>query len=419
VNGLLKLTAPLVAVLAIAACNGGGNSSMPAASGVTPGSALVYKHVPEWMSKHQARTDCPAVVGRPTCLALQVQHNGVTPLCSPSSSCGFTAQELETAYNLTNDLGNGSGTIVAVVEAGDLANASSDLAAYRSEYGLGTANLVKYNENGQQSNYPPSCQDYGWCFETDLDLDMVSASCPKCTIYLMEAKDSTSIGDFETAEATAVKLGATIISNSWGCPGSWDCGDPNFGNYFDTPGVAYLASSGDSGYGSIGGPAALATVLAVGGTQLMKTGSTYTEILWDDAGGGCASPQEVGSPGVPKPSWQHDPDCTYRTIGDVASEAGCSPGVAVYIGIYGGWNGACGTSVSSPFTAGVVGLGGIPAKFDGGKTIWTLTQKQHKRDFHHPTGGGGCPNYLCGNGRYKKYYSGPGGWGSPHGDKAY
>jgi len=44
--------------------------------------------------------------------------------------------------------------------------------------------------------------------------------------------------------------------------------------------------------------------------------------------------------------------------GDISSEAGCSPGVAVYSDLYGGWFGVCGTSVSSPFSAGVIGLAG-------------------------------------------------------------
>jgi hypothetical protein len=197
-NVSLKIVGPLVAALAISACNAGGSSNMPAASGAAPGSPLTYKVAPQWMVNHEARTMCPQVVGKPTCLALQVLKNGVTPLCSPSSSCGFTAQQLEQAYNLTSQLGNGKGTNVAVIEAGDLAAASTDLATYRKQYGLGTANLTKYNESGQQSNYPPTCEDYGWCVETDLDIDMVSAACPKCNIFLMEAKGG--ISDFEAAE---------------------------------------------------------------------------------------------------------------------------------------------------------------------------------------------------------------------------
>ncbi|MBV9334180.1 MAG: peptidase S8, partial [Candidatus Eremiobacteraeota bacterium] len=321
-------------------------------------------------------------------------------------------------YNITSELGGGSGQKIAVIEAGDLASASSDLAQYRSQYGLGTANLVKYNENGQQYNYPPSCGNYGWCLETDLDIDMVSASCPKCTIYLMEAKDG--ISDFEQAETEAVTLGATILSNSWICYGSWDCGDTNFPDYFNTPGIAYLASSGDASYGNMGGPSVLDSVLSVGGTQLSKSGSGYSETFWNGAGFGCATPGAVGSPGVPKPSWQHDPDCTYRTEVDVSAESGCSPGVAVYISSYGGWTGVCGTSVASPFLAGVIGLAGNAAHMNGGKYVWKLRSRQHKNYFNHPTGSdGSCGNYMCGDGRYKKYYSGPGGWGSPNGVRGF
>ena len=155
---------------------------------------------------------------------------------NPSATCGFTATQLEAAYGLTPSLGNGSGVKVALIEAGDLSSAATDLSTYRTAYGLGTASFFKYNENGQQSNYPASCTNYGWCVETALDIDMVSASCPKCTIYLMEAKDQTSISDFEKAEAEAVTLGATIVSNSWSCPDNWDCGDTNFGNYFNNAG---------------------------------------------------------------------------------------------------------------------------------------------------------------------------------------
>ncbi|MGC2406550.1 MAG: hypothetical protein WA431_09095, partial [Candidatus Cybelea sp.] len=112
-NVSLKIVGPLVAALAIAACNAGGSSNMPAASGVSQGSPL-NKAMPQWMVKHEAKTMCPQVVGKPTCLALEVQKGGITPLCSPSSSCGFTAQQLEKAYNLTSQLGNGKGTTVAV-----------------------------------------------------------------------------------------------------------------------------------------------------------------------------------------------------------------------------------------------------------------------------------------------------------------
>ena len=411
--GLYAISGCIAAAL-LAGCAG----SQPPISG--PGAmpqSVIRGPMPQWEVQHQARATCPQVIGKPTCFALQVLKNGITPLCSPSSSCGFTAQQLEAAYGLTGSLGKGAGTNVALIEEGDLANASSDFSTYRSEYGLGSGTITRYNETGQQSNYPPSCEDYGWCIESDLDIDMVAAACPKCNVLVMEANGG--ISDLEAAESEAVKLGATILSNSWGCYGSYDCNDPNFSTHFDTPNIAYLAATGDAGYENIAAPSALDTVLAVGGTQLEVSGSKYSESLWYGAGGGCASPTEVGGSGIAKPSWQHDPDCSYRTVGDVSSEAGCSPGVAVYSSIYGGWTEVCGTSAASPLTAGVVGIAGNATKLDAGKTFWSFSKKNHKRDFNHPSGTGSCGDYVCGDGRYKKYYSGPGGWGSPHGVKGY
>ncbi len=251
---------------------------------------------------------------------------------------------------------------------------------------------------------------------------MVSASCPKCTIYLMEA-NSNGTSDLETANAEAATLGATIVSNSWGCYGSWDCGDTNFANYFNTPGVAFLASSGDGGYDQFGGPGALANVVAVGGTQLEKSGTTFTETVWNGASAGCASPSEVGSPGVPKPSWQHDPDCTYRTDADISAQAGISPGVAEYCACNGGWFGVGGTSVASPLLAGVIALKGNPATLHSGKHFWKLKDRKVNRWLHYISSGndGSCGGtYLCTAGTNQdETYSGPGGWGSPKGINAF
>jgi hypothetical protein len=422
VRGSLKLFS-LVVALAIAGCNAGGSSSTPTSGASAQGGPSASAHfVPEWQAKHQARRVCKLLAGGAQCDVLVV--TGVKPNCSPSGGgCGWMPIDLQTRYKLSGSLGKGSGTIVALIELGDLPNAQTDLATYRTQFGLGTATFSKFNEEGQQSNYPESCQDFGWCVETDLDIEMVSVSCPKCTIYLIEGGNCGGVVcGLEKAEATAVTLGATILSNSWGCSSfnyGENCGDSNFPNYFNTPGVAYLASSGDSGYPEIEWPAALANVLAVGGTQLQHSGSTYSETVWDGAGAGCATT-------TTKPSWQHDPDCSGRTISDISAEAGCSPGVAEYIGSYGGWIDVCGTSVAAPLTAGIVGLVDNPSSLTGGKTFWDLSREKHKRQLHEITSGsdGSCANYLCkagllrSNGGYKKY-SGPAGWGTPNGIKAY
>jgi len=422
-NGFLKPFS-LVVALAIAGCGTTGSSNVPTSGAPSQGGASsASSFVPEWQSKHEAKRVCKVLAGGAQCHVLVVTK-GVKPDCSPSGgSCGWRPIDLQTRYNLTPSLGKGSGTVVALIELGDLPNASTDLSTYRSTFGLGTANFQKYNEEGQQSNYPESCQDFGWCIETDLDIEMVSVSCPECTIYLIEGGNCGGVVcGLEKAEATAVSLGAKILSNSWGCSNfnyGENCGDSNFPNYFNTPGVVYLASSGDSGYPEIEWPAALANVLAVGGTQLSQSGSTFSESAWDGAGAGCATT-------TPKPKWQHDPDCAGKTISDISAEAGCSPGVAEYIGSYGGWTDVCGTSVAAPLTAGIVGLVDNPSHFTGGETFWKLSAKKHKKELNQITSGsdGNCSDYLCKaglskkDGGYKKY-SGPTGWGTPNGISAY
>jgi hypothetical protein len=88
---------------------------------------------------------------------------------------------------------------------------------YRSTYGLPactTANgcFRKVNEQGTASPLSP---DQGWGVEISLDLDMVSAACPACKIVLVEGS-SASFDDLGTSENTAVTLGATEVSNSYG-----------------------------------------------------------------------------------------------------------------------------------------------------------------------------------------------------------
>ncbi len=90
---------------------------------------------------------------------------------------------------------------------------------------------------------------------------MVAATCPLCTVYLVEAK-SSGTRNLEAAEAEAVKLGAKIVSNSWGCGATVTCVKTK---YFNAPGVLYLASTGDSGLGQVTAPAAFDNVAAIGG----------------------------------------------------------------------------------------------------------------------------------------------------------
>ena len=398
-NGSLKLAAPLLLAVAFAACNAGGTQTVPGTAGQ---SAASNGSIPQWKSTGSAHRACPdARPGWEEC-DLLIQKTKVSPAVA-----GWGVPDIQTAYNLPSST-KGQGVIVAVVDAFDNPNVASDLAVYRSFFGLPAANFHKYNQNGKEGKYPRG--DPGWGGEIDLDVQMVSAACPNCTIYLIEAKTNSSKNLYQ-AEKTAVALGATIVTNSWGGGG----GNPSR-DAFDTPGIVYLASAGDSGYG-MQDPADFPTVVSVGGTLLSKNSSTYSERTWPDTGAGCSV--------VAKPAWQHDPDCSKRTGNDVSAVAF---GVAIY-DTYpsGGWGTVGGTSVSSPLIAGVYGLANNSAKQYGGRNFWKLSKKQLAKSLHAITTGGvtHCPpsltsSYICvaGTGQFGQY-SGPSGWGTPNGIGAF
>jgi subtilase family serine protease len=225
---------------------------------------------------------------------------------------------------------------------------------------------------------------------------MVSASCPLCTIYLVEANAADS-SDLQTAEVAAVKLGARIVSNSWICYESLSCVSKRA---FDHKGVTYLAAGGDFGYGEEGAPEVFDSVAAIGGTVLSKNGSQYSETLWSGSGGGCAT-------GITKPQWQHDNDCSYRLANDAAAVAS---GVAEYDSFaYDGWFTVAGTSVPTGLLAGVFGLAENASKQNGGKTFWL---KSHRK-FLYDIGG------SCNGGYTYDRYSTCAGWGTPNGIGAF
>jgi hypothetical protein len=398
--GRLKLLAPFIAALSVAGCNAGG-LSVPVMTGQ---SASQVHPIPQWQAQNLAHRACPEVLSGEVQCQLLIMNEAGRP-----KVYGLGAPDIEAAYNLPSS-SKGSEQIVAVVDSFDNPNVASDLAVYRRHYGLPKAKFYKYNQDGQQSHYPKGNE--GWGAEIDLDVEMVSASCPNCTIYLIESNDSI-LGSIEKAEDEAVKLGARIISNSFICEGFSGC-DQSKG--FQASGVTYIAAAGDDAYG-IGTPMAYPRVVSVGGTLLSKSGSIYSEIVWPDTGGGCATH-------VAKPPWQHDPDCSGRTTNDVAAVAW---DVAMY-DTYGknGWIQVGGTSIAAPIIAGVFALAGNTAEQDGGKIFWTLTEKKRQEDLHVISSGtDGCPHglegsYLCVAGTDEfGSYSGPTGWGTPNGIGAF
>ncbi len=236
----------------------------------------------------------------------------------------------------------------------------------------------------------------GWAIETSTDIEMAHAICQNCKVLLVEASEP-SYADLEEAEETAVRLGATEISNSWGGPR-----EGASGRAFDHPGTVITAAAGDDGYlnwteaeaaeadkeayyAGADYPASSADVIAVGGTKLNISGGVrQSETVWNEdpdpeegnqgaGGGGCS--EEANS----APSWQRAvPDWSAvgcgskRAVADVSADGDPYTGVAVYDSVptiqepetgdvvneplY--WWPIGGTSVASPIVGSMFALAG-------------------------------------------------------------
>ena len=336
---------------------------------------------------------------------------------------GLGPKQIQSAYKLSG-LSSG-GRTVAIVDAFDDPNAASDLATFRSTYGLAacpTANgcFKKVNEAGAASPLPSG--DYGWAEEISLDLDAVSSACPDCHILLVEA-NSANTSDLTQAEDTAAgSPGVVAVSNSYG--GSEDSSILAADAHFNHPGVAITASSGDSGYG-VSWPASSQYVTGVGGTTLSTAGNSrgWSETAWSGAGSGCSAFE-------PKPTWQHDTGCGKRTVADVSADADPNSGLGVYdtynscgssslcdflIGLgavqgLDGWAQVGGTSLSSPLIASVYALAGNTALLTYGGYPYSHTGSLF--DVTSGSNGSCSPAYLCTAGTG---YDGPTGLGTPNG----
>ncbi|KUN01440.1 hypothetical protein AQI95_31460 [Streptomyces yokosukanensis] len=327
---------------------------------------------------------------------------------------GLSPANLHSAYNLPTTAG--SGMTVAIVDAYNDPNAESDLATYRSTYGLSACTKAngcfkQVSQTGSTTSLPTN--DTGWAGEEMLDIDMVSAVCPNCSIDLVEA-NSANDTDLGIAENEAVALGAKFVSNSWG--GSEASSQTSEDTqYFKHPGVAITVSSGDSAYGAEY-PATSQYVTAVGGTALTTASNSrgWSESVWktsstEGTGSGCSAYD-------PKPSWQTDTGCSKRMEADVSAVADPATGVAVY-DTYGGsgWAVYGGTSASSPIMASVYALAGTP----GASDYPAKYPYQHTSNLYDVTSGnnGSCsPSYFC---TATAGYDGPTGWGTPNGTAAF
>jgi hypothetical protein len=342
-------------------------------------------------------------------------QSGQTP-----DSAALTPTQVRTAYGIgsiafqtsgSSVTGDGSGQIIAIVDAYDNPNINSDLDTFNTQYTLPSrtsSNFVKIgistNGTGSTSTFPS--RNSGWSGESSLDVEWAHAVAPGAKILLIEAH-SASDTDLLNAIDYARNYtdpgngqGVAAISMSWGANEFF--GETSDDSHFTTPsghsGISFFGSSGDSGTPIIW-PAVSSHVIGVGGTTLSvsSSGAYQGESGWSGSGGGISAY-------VSQPSYQSNLTISngnstisaggMRAGPDVAYNADTSSGVSVYSSYgFGGWATVGGTSAGSPQWAALMSivdqglsLAGKSALDGYSQTLPALYQLPSS-DFHDITSG--------------------------------
>ena len=183
-------------------------------------------------------------------------------------------------------------------------------------------------------------------------MEWAHAIAPSAKILLVEADTPSGANLMKAVDYARARTDVVSVSMSWG--GQEFKGETSLDSHFtSTHGIAFFASSGDSGAGT-SWPAASPKVIAVGGThiRLSSSGTFVSETAWDGSGGGISVYEK-------EPAYQKTYNISrshgMRATPDVAYNADPSSGFSVYHA--GGWYVVGGTSAGAPQWAAIAALG--------------------------------------------------------------
>ncbi|HEY4457585.1 MAG TPA: S8 family serine peptidase [Pseudonocardiaceae bacterium] len=318
-----------------------------------------------------------------------------SPLSTPTPA-GYGPADLAAAYHLPPQQVGRHGTI-AILDAGYYPKLESDLAVYRTQFGLppcttadGCLRVISYDGGPLD---PPATVEQDKIYEgessteTALDFDMASAACPECQLVevqlpLHDAVDGTqqhrdqAMLAFGKATTTAVSAGADAVSISMDVPSDAMSNQGAAASLMAHPGVPVLAASGDGGFQGAthtSWPQNLPWVISVGGTSLHDDNGSYTQAAWRYAGSGCET--DVG-PAIGQPAQVSGYCGGHRASADISAIADPDTGIAAYDsyrpipGKPADWMVIGGTSVATPFVAGLFARAGHLAGVFGPNTLY-------------------------------------------------
>jgi subtilase family serine protease len=310
-----------------------------------------------------------------------------------TSPTGYAPGQVRHAYgfDLLPPGVDGTGQIVAIVDAYDDPTVGADLQAFINTFNLPGMNGLPGTPLCSVAAGPHPCfqkitpqgkprANADWALEISLDVQWAHAIAPGADIVLVEAY-AASLFYLLDAITAAVNSGAAVVSMSWGTNEFFFESLIDY-FYLNYPGVTLVAASGDGG--APFWPAASPFVVAVGGTTLPLDSNgdlTRPETVWNDAygsSGGGISPYE-SEPGFQ--STYPIPDTGgYRGIPDVSFDADPATGVSIYdstpLNGAAGWFTVGGTSIGAPQWAALIALAD-QARSQAGMSVLSSNDTTH------------------------------------------
>ena len=319
-------------------------------------------------------------------------------------------------------------TIVDIVSFGS-PTLQQDMDAFDQQFGLPPIKIQIMNPLGSKPFDPSNKDMTGWAGETTIDVQIIHAIAPDAGIVVLtspvsETEGTVGLPQFRQLEQYALDhhLGS-IVSQSWGASEvtlrdaagqqeihKWDT---FFQKATTQQGMTFLSSSGDNGatdYSNLPAtklsptattsfPADEPWVTRVGGTSMIRNGTTIQEKVWNNDAG---SSGEGFSDFFTAPAFQKALPASVqsllknrRGVPDVAGDADPLTGMVSYQD--GTWSLAGGTSASAPLWAGLIAIAnqmaGHPLGFIN-PGLYKLSQSSnYTQDFHDITNGNNSVNY--------------------------
>lgn len=286
------------------------------------------------------------------------------------TATGHYPKEFPALYGATG-VPTAAGTTVGVITIGGVSQTLRDLRTFTSNNGYAAVSTSTIKTNGTSGNYTDDQEGQGeWNLDSQSIVGAAGGAVGKLAFYMADLNAPGNTGLTKAFNKAVTDNTAKIINVSLGwcendasADGTLDAEEAIF-TTAAAQGQTFSVSSGDEGVYecnnrgypdggnySVSWPASSPHVLAIGGTTLYTSGSSFaSETVWNEGLDGNGKLWATGggiSQILPAPSWQGG---NARLLPDVSFDAAQSTGAYIYN--YGQLQQIGGTSLASPIFVG-------------------------------------------------------------------